>query len=175
MAYNKFQKKDGTVWLDLTADTVTAAALKKGITAHDKSGKAITGTLDTSGSIPSGLAAIDFGTITISSAFTTSRQTFKHYLGVVPDFLIVFANGNVATTNSMLMALRSTLMGYRSSAYNLFTLHHANSTTTVTLTNSNSSSYGVSNMTATQFQLASNSSSIYWRAGTYLYLAFKLA
>ena len=34
-----------TVLVDLTADTVTESTLKKGATAHDASGKAITGTL----------------------------------------------------------------------------------------------------------------------------------
>ena len=35
---------DGTVFIDLTSDTVTASALQSGITAHDKSGAVITGT-----------------------------------------------------------------------------------------------------------------------------------
>lgn len=35
--------------IDLTSDTVTAGTLKKGYTAHDKTGAPITGTLDTSG------------------------------------------------------------------------------------------------------------------------------
>jgi hypothetical protein len=43
----------GTVLIDLTADTVTAADLASGVTAHDKSGEIITGTntydSDTSG------------------------------------------------------------------------------------------------------------------------------
>lgn len=34
----------GEVLLDLTSDTVTAADLKEGVTAHDKSGEVITGT-----------------------------------------------------------------------------------------------------------------------------------
>lgn len=46
MAYNKFIKKDGTVLLDLTADTVAADKLAKGIIAHDKSGAVITGTYE---------------------------------------------------------------------------------------------------------------------------------
>lgn len=36
----------GKVLVDLTADTVTAGSLKKGITAHDKSGAPIVGELD---------------------------------------------------------------------------------------------------------------------------------
>lgn len=34
----------GTTLIDLTADTITAADLQSGVTAHDKSGAAITGT-----------------------------------------------------------------------------------------------------------------------------------
>ena len=36
---------DGRALIDLTADTVTAAALLSGTTAHDKAGNAITGAL----------------------------------------------------------------------------------------------------------------------------------
>lgn len=43
MAYNKIIYGDTTL-IDLTADTVTAADLAKGVTAHDKAGEAITGT-----------------------------------------------------------------------------------------------------------------------------------
>lgn len=38
----------GNVLVDLTADTVTAANLKKGITAHNNSGEIIVGTLESS-------------------------------------------------------------------------------------------------------------------------------
>ena len=47
MAANKVIVNNQTI-LDLTADTVTAATLKKGITAHDASGTQITGTLEES-------------------------------------------------------------------------------------------------------------------------------
>ena len=43
--YNsKVVLSDGTVIIDLTADTVSAASVLSGITAHDKTGAAITGT-----------------------------------------------------------------------------------------------------------------------------------
>lgn len=45
MGYNKIIY-GGKVLIDLTGDTVTAAQLKKGITAHDKSGAVITGTCE---------------------------------------------------------------------------------------------------------------------------------
>lgn len=129
------------------------------------------------GGLPAGISAIDYGDVVVSSAFTTSRQTFSHNLGVVPDLMIVYATSNVATTYSMLAAIRGKsggAFGWRS-GYNLFCFYHGNSTSTVTVQNSNSTSYGVSNMTASTFQLASNSSSYYWRAGTYKYLAVKFA
>ena len=40
---------NGTTKLDLTADTVTAATLKKGYTAHNSAGDLITGTMESSG------------------------------------------------------------------------------------------------------------------------------
>lgn len=53
MANNKIVLSSGEVLLDLTGDTVAPEKLKKGVTAHDKSGAAITGTdtadVDTSG------------------------------------------------------------------------------------------------------------------------------
>lgn len=48
MAVNPYYNKvvyDGTTLIDLTSDTVTADTLLEGITAHDKSGKRIVGTL----------------------------------------------------------------------------------------------------------------------------------
>ena len=47
MAVNKVIA-NGKVLIDLTGDTVTAGSLKKGVTAHDKAGEIITGTLDQS-------------------------------------------------------------------------------------------------------------------------------
>ena len=48
--YGQFRKAvmNGEVLIDLTGDTVTASWLKKGVTAHDKAGVIITGTLDQS-------------------------------------------------------------------------------------------------------------------------------
>lgn len=45
MGYNKVVYS-GKVLVDLTSDTVVPSALKKGYTAHDKSGAVITGTLE---------------------------------------------------------------------------------------------------------------------------------
>lgn len=124
------------------------------------------------GGLPNGIKAIAFGEITINSAFTTSPQTFSHDLGEVPDFMMVYAPSNVATTYSMLGATRGSIFNWRS-GYNCNYAYHGNSTTTVTWGNSNSATYGISNMTASTFGLASNSASYYWRAGTYKYIAIK--
>lgn len=127
------------------------------------------------GGVPAGYSAIDLGEIKISTQFTTSRQTFNHKLGVVPDVVIVMANGNVAQTYSMLIAIGGSKVNYRGGNYLNHLAYHGNSSTTVTWTNANSTSYGVSNFTATTFQLASSSSSYYWRAGTYKYIALKFS
>ena len=42
---NKVALANGTVLIDLTSDTVTAGSVLSGVTAHDKSGAKITGTL----------------------------------------------------------------------------------------------------------------------------------
>lgn len=164
----------GETKFDLSATTAVASSILEGFGAFDADGNWMDGTASQSGGgLPSGISAFDFGTIDVTTAFTTSRQTYNHKLGVVPDMMMVWANGNIAQTNTMLFAIRSNQMGYRSSAYNNYMGYHGNSTTTVSMTNSNSTSYGVSNMTASTFQLASASSSYYWRAGTYRYIAIK--
>lgn len=174
MANNKIVTSSGEVLMDITDSTVTADKLAKDEIAYGANGNKIIGQLIAgSGGLPSGITKLDYGEITVNSAFTTTRQTFRHNLGVVPDLMIVYAPSNIATTYSMLCAMRGNMFGWRSSAYNNHMAYHGNSTTTVTWTNSNSSSYGISNMTATQFQLASTSSSYYWRAGTYKYIAIK--
>lgn len=126
-------------------------------------------------SYPTGIEAIDYGSFTISSAFTTTQQTFNHNLGVTPDFMIVYADANIATTYSMLAAIRGNIFGWRSSAYNSHYAYHGNSTTTVTWANSNNATYGISGLTATQFKLASHSTSYYWRASNYHYIAIKFS
>lgn len=47
MAVNKVIA-NGSVLIDLTEDTVSAGSLKKGVTAHDRSGELITGTMEES-------------------------------------------------------------------------------------------------------------------------------
>lgn len=63
MAVNKVEYAGNTL-IDLTADTVTPETLAKGITAHDKSGAVITGTMESggggSGNLPEGYRQVDF-------------------------------------------------------------------------------------------------------------------
>ena len=128
------------------------------------------------GGLPTGISKIAFGEYKVASDFTTTRQTVTHGLGVVPDLVFFYYDGgNIATTYSMLWSLRSTKLGYRSSAYNVYNAYHGNSTTTVSITNSNSTTIGVCNLTATTFQIASHSTSYYWRANTYKWIAIKFA
>lgn len=166
-----------------TAVTVSASELVSGSETKTENGtynvtnlaELIVNVASSGGGLPTGIATFDYGNVEVSTAFTTTRQTFQHKLGVVPDLMIVWAPQNVATTYSMLCAIRGNQFGWRSSAYNNHLAYHGNSTTTVTWTNSNSTTYGISNMTATSFQLASASSSYYWRAGTYNYIVIKFA
>lgn len=69
---NKVQKADGTVLIDISEDTVTAARLLNGYTAHDKSGAQITGNIATktaSDMIVSG------GTVTAPAGYYASAQS----------------------------------------------------------------------------------------------------
>ncbi len=77
MAYNKVQMADGTVFIDLTSDTVTAATLQTGVTAHDKSGAVITGT-----------AAQAESTALV-------KEDFDSHGGIVKD---IFTVGNIPLT-----------------------------------------------------------------------------
>lgn len=57
------------VLVDLTGDTVTAGSLKKGVTAHDKAGEIITGTLDQS-------EGIDDVDMVLTYGFSEGTRTF---------------------------------------------------------------------------------------------------
>lgn len=60
---------NGEILIDLTGDTVTAGSLKKGVTAHDKTGEIITGTLDQSEEIDGIDLALTYG-------FSEGTRTF---------------------------------------------------------------------------------------------------
>jgi len=169
---------NGNTLIDLSGDTVTDAShIIAGMIGHLANGSQVTGTgSGGGGGLPSGIAAVATGSYTVSSDFTTTRQTVTHNLGVTPDLVLFFATANVAQASSMLFSLRSTKMGYRSSSYNVFNGYHGtNSTTSVTVSNSSSTTVGVCSLAANTFQIASHSSTYYWRAGTYKWLAIKFS
>lgn len=59
MGVSKVQKGDGTALIDLTTDTVTAATLAQGATAHGADGEPITGTATAGVSPPATITAGD--------------------------------------------------------------------------------------------------------------------
>lgn len=127
------------------------------------------------GSLPSGFTAIATGTHTLSSAVAGgSTFTVTHNLGYTPDLFIFYATANVATTYSMLMAMRGAQLGWRSSTYLNKCFYHGNSTTTVTGADV-TTSYGIKTLSSTTAVVTtySNSGSYYWRAGTYKWIAIK--
>ena len=77
MAVNKVEYA-GKVLLDLTGDTVSESTLKKGVTAHDKSGKLIVGTMtggDTNNNIEAYLVSVSDPVV----SFKTQTGTIKAY------------------------------------------------------------------------------------------------
>lgn len=127
-----------------------------------------------SGGLPSGISAIDFGTYTLASAVTgSSTFTVPHNLGVVPDLFLFWTPSNIGTTYSELAVMRSTQFGWRSASYLNKCWYHGNSTSTVTGADS-TTSYGIKTMTASNVTICPHTnSSYYWRAATYNYIAIK--
>lgn len=128
--------------------------------------------------LPTGIAKIDFGTVTLdsdmagSSSIATNIKTVQHNLGVVPDLILLYSPRNVAQTYSMLGMAWG--LPWRGSSYPTDVWYHANSTSTVSGT-SCASTYGIVQPTAYifNFKTYSNSSSYYWRAGTYNWICIK--
>lgn len=97
MAVNKVTY-GGETLIDLTSDTVTADKLAQGITAHDKSGAAIVGTL-----VQQSGAQVKIGTITVTGMVGAKTVTVQHGLGTTPNFAAIFAaNVSGSTTTSLL-------------------------------------------------------------------------
>ena len=61
--------------VDLSYDTVTAATLKSGVTAHDKNGNAITGELNPGGTATLQTTSVSFTPTTASQSQTLTPQT----------------------------------------------------------------------------------------------------
>lgn len=127
------------------------------------------------GGLPTGFTAIATGSYQLSSQVQGGATfTITHDLGYTPDLFMVYATANVATTYSMLSAMRCTQWGWRGSTYLGKCWYHGNSTTTATGADV-TTSYGVKTLSATQAVVTtySNSSSYYWRTGTYKWIAIK--
>lgn len=110
-----------------------------------------------------------------STTSTTYQKTISHGLGVIPDMILFYAPSNVAQTYSMLgMMWHNSEMAWRGSTYKCNVWLHGNSTTTVT-GSACTGSYGIRNVTASQFSLKtySSSASYFWRAGTYKWISIK--
>lgn len=78
MAVSKIELANGEVLIDLTADTVTPETLAEGVTAHDKSGAVIVGTMTGGGGGNSeeDVAALLGNTMTeLSNSIVTSLRT----------------------------------------------------------------------------------------------------
>lgn len=129
------------------------------------------------GGLPAGFKAIATGTHTLASAVAGgSTFTVTHNLGETPDIFIFFATANIATTYSMLSIMRSSMFGWRSTSYLNKAFYHGNSTTTVTGADV-TTSYGIKTLNSTQAVITtySSSSSYYWRAATYKWIAIKFS
>ena len=82
MAVNKVVFGNETL-IDLTADTVTAADLASGVTAHDASGAAITGTLE-----PNAYSTSVTGTFTLAAnGWSNNRQNVSAFQSLRPFML----------------------------------------------------------------------------------------
>lgn len=140
-----------------------------------KDGVDIFGKIGTLVSLPVGFTNIATGEYTLSSNIA-GGSTFdvEHNLGAVPDMFIFYHEGNIATTYSMLMAMRCNTFNWRSSSYLNKCYYHGNSTTTATGTDV-TTSYGITTLTETQATITtfSTSTSYYWRSGTYKWIAIK--
>lgn len=105
---NKIQLSDGTTLIDLTSDTVTAANLAQGVTAHDASGAPITGTMSGGGVIITDTTDSHGGTI--------REITTSNVLNVSP--LSVTQNGTyTAQTGSAYSPVTVNVSGGGSSSY----------------------------------------------------------
>ena len=177
--------------VDISSDTVTAAHLEQGYTAHDAEGNAILGTLVAGG----GGLEYESGTWTPSQNVASTWISFTNTHTVAPFFFSIWDNTGTYddTTNSQYMvtyfnnaqvfgspmytsdsSLRyaSAVRGYRLSNATSITNQTTNITAPYTDTSDSSTSYSRFWAKETGIKAESYSSSVYWRAGrTYKWIA----
>lgn len=88
MANNKIQLADGTVLLDLTSDTVDAAHLAAGYTAHNSAGEPIVGTMPGGGG---GTSGSQTGVVDTSASYTIIYTYFPDAVSVTVPTRVVTA------------------------------------------------------------------------------------
>ena len=105
MAVNRVDYGGNTL-VDLTADTVTAATLLQGRTAHGADGEPITGTLDPGGAVfdPTPWKNIEVGTITPTSATTTLRANTSKGTPMGMIISLISTNGVSVAANALISA-----------------------------------------------------------------------
>lgn len=170
MAVSKVVYKENgieKVLIDLTSDTVAADKMVSGITAHDKTGALITGTLNAS--LPSSISKLVGGKFTLSSALSgTTTKTITHGLGATPDLTICWYTGSSGTRQIQFM-VRYTNVASTQLARNNYR-YTTNGTSIYSGTNT---SYGISGVTSTTFTLTPYGTNSYFGAGTYKWLSMK--
>ena len=137
---------DGNTLIDLTEDTITAEDLKYGVTAHDKSGNAIIGTLEVNEggdtTIEDGLIdgtlreySNDRVTYIRSYAFYGNRLTAVSFPAATNIGTAAFAYGNLITAS--FSALTNIGNSVFNSCYSLTTLILRNTAQVCTLSSTN--------------------------------------
>lgn len=81
----------GSSLIDLREDTVTAAGLLAGLTAHDANGDAITGTLS---------AIYEIGEFTLNSDSTAPTIAYHNFHSTRPVFIMVVDTGDMDATSN---------------------------------------------------------------------------
>ncbi|MGN0133626.1 MAG: hypothetical protein ACI4AO_02795 [Anaerotignum sp.] len=130
------------------------------------------------GGLPTGFNAIAKGTVTLDSAVRGGKTfTVEHNLGEVPDMFIIYATQNIAQTYSMLGMVRSDKMAWRGDGYLTNAWYRDSSSTIAVNGTACTTSYGIKALTETQATITTHSSSTsyYWRAGTYEWIAIKFS
>ena len=169
--------KTGTAVTVKASDLVSGSQTKTENGTYDVTNLAqLVVNVATGGGLPSGIAAVDFGTYTLGTEISGSAAfNVGHKLGVAPDLFLFWAPSNITTTYSELAVMRSSQFGWRSASYANKCWFHSNSTTSVSGADV-TTSYGIKTMDGSRATIAAHSSQSYvWRVGAYRYIAIKFS